>query len=680
MKKTFSKAFLLHLFLWITIPTIIRSLSLSYHIDLAFGPGQVALLKGLISGFFQDIFIALEIYVFFGLIGLFCARKHRMSQWILFTLSSLLFSLYNICLLIDLFLILNLGIRINSVFFYFINEIAPFVDSATSLGMYQFLTLALLIAGVSVIVFHNYFKHFQSPNLDIKSVAIAIAIFVIATLLYVVPPYSVKYYASNPIFAHQYDLMAKSLVQSHSDPSQVSKSDILSILPGNETEEFSLVSHEFPLLKMTNGFKGPKHFHIPVNKGERPHLIFLFLESFRAQDVGVLGSQMGATPVFDELKKEGVLFTNFYSTGVQTSHSVISSLFGIMPRFTEKSVQSDDPELPLIGIADLLNRREYLSAYVHNGSLEFQGKTAFFSHHGYSEIYGREDIIDKFPHAKRTTWGLHDEYLMRFVTDWMAQKDKEGQPTFLTLFTVSLHHPYRVPSYYKPPDFNVNKDSTFLPFFKDTAKQLYTRYLETMHYADYCLGLFVRLLKANGLYRKSIIFILADNSTPMGEHRRNFFALRYLYEENLKIPLLILAPGRLRAPAVVNELGSQVDLLPTIMDIFRINGLNHAIGASLAREVHARKVFFNNPFELGYRGLRERSVKFIYSKQEKGIIAELYNLESDPAEKKNLVTGYNSVKRYCEEAEKVQKVFNSLYHRRSFAPPIEYMAGIPKCK
>lgn len=678
MKKTFSKAFLLHLFLWITIPTIVRSLSLSYHIDLASGSGQVDLLKGLISGLFQDIFLASEIYVLLGLIGLFCARKHRKSKWVLFALSSLLFSLFHIYLLIDLFLVLNLGIRINSVFFYFLSDIAPFVDSAKSLGLYQFLALVLLIAGVSVIVFHSYFKHFQAPNLDITSIGMAIATFVIAVLLNDVPPYSVRYYATSPVFAHQYDLVAKSLVQSHSGPPQVSRSDILSILPCNDTEEFSLVSHEFPLLKMTNGFKGPKHFHITINKGERPHLIFLFLESFRAQDVGALGSQTEATPVFDELKKGGVLFTNFYSTGVQTTRSVISSLFGIMPRYTEKAVQSGDPELPLIGIADLLNGRGYMSAYIHNGSLEFDGKTDFFSRHGYSEIYGSEDIIDKFPHAERTTWGLHDEYLMRFVTDWMAQKDKERQPTFLTLFTVSVHHPYIVPGYYKPPVFNVTKDSTFLPFFKDTAKQLYTRYLETMHYTDYCIGLFIRLLKDRGLYEKSIIFILADNSAPMGEHRGNFFALRYLYEENLKIPLLILAPGRLREPAVVNEVGSQVDLLPTVMDILGINDLNHAMGASLAREVHGRTVFFNNPFELGYRGLRKGSVKFIYSKQEKGIIAEIYNLESDPAESTNLLTDYNSVKSYFEEAEKVHKVFSTLYRRRNFAPPIEHMAGMPE--
>jgi len=587
--------------------------------DLASGPGQVSLLKGLISGLFQDIFLALEIYIILGLIGLFGAKKHGPFRWVLFAVSSLLFSLLHIYLFIDIFLVLNLGIRVHNVFFYFFSDMAPFVDSAKELGLSQFLVLVILAVTVSAMVFYNYFKNFQAPRLNFVSAILAAGALVTAIFLSRIPSHKVKYYSTSPAFAHQCAFVNQLLPGKDADSSQFPKSDILSILPSNHIEEFSFVSEEFPLLKMTNRFKGPKNFHLKVDKNEKPHLIFLFLESFRAQDGGVLGSEKGVTPVFDKLAKEGVLFTDFYSTGVQTTRSVISSLFGIMPR--------------------------------------------------YSEILGRDEILEKFPYAEKTTWGLHDEYLMRFITDWLTQKHNEGRPTFLTAFSVSVHHPYKVPSHYIPPQFNVVKESKYLPFFQDTARELYRRYLETMHYADYCIGLLVRLLKARGLYKKTIIFILADNAAPMGEHRGNYYALRFLYEENLKIPLLILAPGRLLRSAVVSQIGSQADLLPTVMDILGISGLNHAMGTSLVRRVQDRTIFFNNPFELGYRGLRKGSIKFIYSQQEKGIIAELYNLKTDPSETKNLLIDYDSVKRYHEEAQKVHSLFSILYHKRNFAPP-----------
>jgi phosphoglycerol transferase MdoB-like AlkP superfamily enzyme len=668
MRKPLSEALFFHAVLWIIPPTVTRSILISHHIDLASGSGLSGFFEGLISGFFQDLFIALAVYVILGFINFLMAKRPLTSKRILFLLSFLCFSFYSVYLLIDLFLTLNLGVRINNVLFYFLSDIRPFIDSAKNLGFFLFLALVLLIAGLSLILFKIYFKKFQMQKLSIASIGSAIGTLVIAVLLNGVPPYNVKYYSASPVFAVNFDLMARFVGHDHSGPDQMSQNDILSTLSCHDTEEFSLISPEFPLLKMTKGYKGQKCFHIKVKKDERPHLIFLFLESFSAKDVGALGSKMGATPVFDMLEKEGVLFTNFYSTGVQTTRSVISSLFGIMPRYTKKAVQSDDPELPLIGIADLLNMRGYLSAYFHNGSLDFEGKTDFFSKHGYSEIYGREDILEKFPHAEKTSWGIHDEYLMQFVTDWMSQKDKEKQPVFLTMFTVSIHHPYLVPSHFNPPPFNITDDFASRPFSREKAKRIYARYLKTVHYTDYCIGLFIRFLKARGLYDKSIIFILADNSAPMGEHRENFFSIRYLYEENLKIPLLILAPGRLKKPVVVDEVGSQMDLLPTVMDILGISGLNHAMGTSLVREAQGKTIFFNNPFELGYRGLRKGSMKFIYSKQEKGIIGELYDLESDPAEKENLLTDLDSVRGYFEEAEKIHRVSGSLYRNRNFAP------------
>ena len=94
-------------------------------------------------------------------------------------------------------------------------------------------------------------------------------------------------------------------------------------------EKLTPVSSSFPLLKFTHGFEGEKSFNLDVSQGERPHLIFLFMESLRSKDVGVLGGSFGVTPHLDAIAKEGILFKNFYANSVKTTRAVTASLFGI---------------------------------------------------------------------------------------------------------------------------------------------------------------------------------------------------------------------------------------------------------------------------------------------------------------------------------------------------------------
>src|SRR5688500_9386438 len=56
-------------------------------------------------------------------------------------------------------------------------------------------------------------------------------------------------------------------------------------------ERFTRLSSRFPLLKRTEGFAGEKIFDVRIEPADRPHVLMLFMESFRAADVGVLGGK-----------------------------------------------------------------------------------------------------------------------------------------------------------------------------------------------------------------------------------------------------------------------------------------------------------------------------------------------------------------------------------------------------
>ncbi len=388
------------------------------------------------------------------------------------------------------------------------------------------------------------------------------------------------------------------------------------------TERFTLLDPARPLLRRTLGYEGARGFDLDL-RGDPPHVLLLFMESFCASTVGVIGADVGASPEFDRLAKEGVLFRQFYATGVQTARAVVSGLFGIPPRFTEKPVQADQRGCPrLIGLPDFFGELGYHTAYLHNGFLEFEEADVFCRSHGFRELCGQAELRQRYSEAEIVGgWGVPDEFLMRYCVEWLEGMEKQGQPAFGTLFTMSNHHPFEVPAGFVPPP---------LHFPGNPEKE---DFLGTFAYSDACLGLLLRLLRERGLDRRCVVFILADTAQPLGEHD-NWGVQVGLYEENLRIPLLILAPGRLRAPVVVDEPASQMDLLPTFIDLFGRPFVHHASGTSLLRLGGERPLWFNNPFGLGHIGQRLGPMKVVHECRTGNTRA--HDLRTDPGEKVNL--------------------------------------------
>ena len=147
----------------------------------------------------------------------------------------------------------------------------------------------------------------------------------------------------------------------------------------------------------------------------------------------------------------------------------------------------------------------------------------------------------------------------------------------------------------------------------------------------------VKLLQEKGLEDKTILFILADTGQPLGEHD-NFSEQQYLFQENVHIPLLILAPAFLREPAVIDDLSSQVDLLPTIMDLFGRPFRQRSMGSSLIRKNCGRKVFFNNPYGPRTVGVRSGPYKALYEFATRQTF--LFDLSRDPHELHNIANDH----------------------------------------
>jgi len=645
------KATLSFFLLWLLPPNLLRLMTILFLLPekgpLFTIPNKVI---GLILGLTQDLFISLGVLVL-GLSAMFLLRR---SLSVFATLNALLFVVLQSYIILDFMLFWKIGVRMNFQFIDYLMMAKDFKSSVQALDPRP-LWLGLSIVLISIIP--NYF-YFSCRPLTLKPTILSFLIIFFLTSLAPVTtaltPRGIGYYVSNPIFNDMRTIALWGISELKQKREWTAPG--YSPPPMQEysrAEVFERISPEYSLLKKTLGFKGEKLFELRIEPGERPHVVFLFLESFRALDIGVLGGKYGVSPNFDNLSSQGILFTNFYANGVQTMRGKIASLFGILPRFSLDSVQSSDPDMPLIGMADLFKNLGYRTAYIHNGSLSFQGKVPFISNHTYDEVYGVEHLQSAFPDAYRTSWGIDDEYVMSYTVDWILRQDRIGMSSFLTVFTNTNHHPWEPPPGYESPEIEGCDDEEYVHF------------LETFSYIDRCLGLFWSLLKKNGLEKRIIVFILSDTAQPMGEHHNNHQLLNYLYEENVRIPLLIMAEGRIAEPKRIDDIGSEVDLLPTVMDIFQLSGLNHAMGTSLMRRVEDRAVFFNNPFSLGYWGMRKKDYKYIYCVDSQR--QELYDLSKDSMELKNLAQAMPELSEiYHRQIIGTHLLFETLYEFKLF--------------
>lgn len=462
-----------------------------------------------------------------------------------------------------------------------------FLDSARKLTPFP-----ILFAGVCLISL-SFLGFLASPNLPFWLLSLSLS----GMMIYFSEPAA----HPNPLFELQKTLFSKN-----------------KITPAADSLSFRIPA-------------GKKRFDIPAS--DKPHILFVILESFRAKNVGCLGAEKALSPCFDALAENGILFTSFHSPDTLTAQCAIASFLGIPPAPEWKTTK---PYLSLSqpALSHILSKKGYHPALIQGGHLSFGYSHELFQKLGFQTILGKREIEKAIPGAKSTSWGVHDEYLMPFAASWL---EKQNEPAFLSLFTISNHHPWSAPGGSKGNSF-----------------------FETFSYTDQCLGLLIEELRRKKLLEKSILFIYGDHGQELEDRSGQFEINRHLYQDNIHVPLLIYAEGRIRKKLRIDEPASQIDLFPTVADLL---GVSHpCLGSSLLRKT-SLPVYFSHPFDIPIQGCREANWKFTCQEGKQ----ELYDLAADPEEKNNLALSHPDTARKLEQ--KTASFFSSLQTFYETNPP-----------
>ncbi len=272
----------------------------------------------------------------------------------------------------------------------------------------------------------------------------------------------------------------------------------------------------------------------------KPNLVFVIMESWSADKVGALGSDLNITPRFDELCAQGMLFTDFYANGVRTNRGIPAVLCSF-PSLPGRSIMKRyAADYPFRSVADMLKQYNYTSIFAYGGDIEFDNMRGFLKSVGYDKFYSEEDFGTENDLGK---WGVPDHIVLNQLADRIKNFPR---PFNLSIMTLSSHDPYLIPD----DRFKIYDDS--IP-----DSDVYNCF----YYSDWSFGRFIDSLKQYPVFDSTIFIFVADHCVHQSS--------RYLLDPNrFRVPLLIYSPSLLGdKTGRYDKTGSQVDILPTLLGL-----------------------------------------------------------------------------------------------------------------
>jgi arylsulfatase A-like enzyme/Flp pilus assembly protein TadD len=290
-----------------------------------------------------------------------------------------------------------------------------------------------------------------------------------------------------------------------------------------------------------------------------PNIILITLDTVRADRMGFLGSQRGLTPNLDALAGQSVVFNRAYSQVPLTAPSHATILTGTYPQFHQvKDFQvplgKELPYAPEILRANGYRTAAFIGAMVLDPSVGLargfdRGFDTYDAH-----FHQGQPGEDRYHSTER-----RGGEVVAHALAWL--KEHPRSPFFMWVHLYDAHDPYDPPEPYK-------------------SKYHAAPYDGEIAYADSCVGKLLSQLRTLGVYDGAVIAVMADHGESLGEHGEDFHGF-FLYDETIRVPLVIKLPGGRSAGKRLENRVELVDVLPTILQAVAVAVPQQVQGESL---------------------------------------------------------------------------------------------------
>lgn len=419
-------------------------------------------------------------------------------------------------------------------------------------------------------------------------------------------------------------------------------------------------------------------------QAKMPNVILLSIDTLTAEDMSLHGYHLPTTPRINAFAQESYVFDNFFSSSNWTTPSVASFISGLYPTtsgvhhtygyFLEADRKKNLPQL-------LKDHGYNTNAIVANGfahplTLRISDSFSAVTEPPVTSFFASDSVYNEIFRLKnyRTFWWLED--LLQPLTQTMLFSIEtenslwppelvfnrsepflapSSQPSFTWSHINPPHGPYlpSAPFKYSFGNFQTfSKLKDFEGYSHEYLQQQQAgvdqqrlRYDEFILDTDSRVGTFLDHLKKTGRFDDSIIIVTADHGESFAKNYL-YHGGAYLHQPLIHIPLLIHLPGQ-KTGKRVPYYASQVDLLPTVLDLLNLPAPKWAEGESLKAAMLDSKPTIQPKFSMNLDSDSRfypprkgtiavmhdgwKFVKYLASGKE-----ELYQLATDPKETKDL--------------------------------------------
>jgi len=378
------------------------------------------------------------------------------------------------------------------------------------------------------------------------------------------------------------------------------------------------------------------------------NLLFIILDTLRVDNLSCYGYCRKTSPNIDRLAERSAFFENAFIHLPLTLPSHVSIFTGMYPQNTSVMQNfgylSDDK----VTLAELFQEKGYATAAVVSSAVLKKNNNL---DQGFDDYLHNFRVGDKrFGPEAWKAQGPADA-ANRLAISWLDKN--RGRKFFLWMHYYDIHGPnikdkrFGEMFDHRSQEFIDYIGSRWETPILDEWKYLQiTNYDRRVAFIDHHIGELVRELRRLNQAKRTIIVITSDHGEGLYQHKNYFSHGRYVYEEQIKVPLLIVLPD-IKNQIRIGSIVESVDIMPTVLELLGLERRHQLDGESLVRLLEGKnRSKKERAFALSLKGseaqggraspgqlcVRTPAGKLIHAF---GGESEFYDLHLDPFEKRN---------------------------------------------
>ena len=323
-----------------------------------------------------------------------------------------------------------------------------------------------------------------------------------------------------------------------------------------------------------------------MNNNDRPNMVYILTDQWRAKATGYNGDQNALTPKIDRLAAESIDFANAIDTSPVCTPARAALLTGRFPTTTGMFMNDVPLSQDEKSIGKAFKAGGYDTAYIGKWHVDGHGRASYIPperRQGFdywkvlecTHDYQNSEYYDH-DHTEIKMWTGYDAFAQ--TNDAIAYVNEHAdsdKPFFLMLSLGPPHFPHHnAPEEYQR--MFSPETVTFSPngVFDDPEFEVFTRKEAAGYYAhiaalDRCVGDMIAVLKACDLEENTILIFASDHGEMMGSHNRQPFTKQIFWDESCRVPFLLRYPpltadceNRKRMTPI-----GTVDIMPTMLSL-----------------------------------------------------------------------------------------------------------------